>query len=108
MNLPDIVDILGPRPYPFKESVKEYLSELRTRKETEAELSEQEKRAEEARKVDLANNTKFDVDADDSTEDKKPTGDKPSEVDAAVPAADETAKDEPAEGTSEDKKGEES
>ena len=32
LSLPDIVDILGPRPFPVKESVIEYLSELRARK----------------------------------------------------------------------------
>ena len=29
LSLPDIVDILGPRPYPLKETVAEYLKELR-------------------------------------------------------------------------------
>jgi len=31
LSLPDIVDVLGPRPYPIKESVKDYLEELRAR-----------------------------------------------------------------------------
>lgn len=31
LSLPDIVDILGDRPFPIKESVKEYLEELRAR-----------------------------------------------------------------------------
>jgi|Transcript_46932 ATP-dependent Zn protease len=33
LSLPDIVDILGPRPYPIKESVIEYMQELRARKD---------------------------------------------------------------------------
>ena len=32
MALPDIVDCLGSRPYPLKESLLEYLEELRERK----------------------------------------------------------------------------
>ncbi len=32
MALPDIVDCLGHRPYPLKESLLEYLEELRERK----------------------------------------------------------------------------
>ena len=48
LSLPDIVDILGPRPYPIKESIMEYMSELRTRKEQEDEiLAAEEKKAEE-------------------------------------------------------------
>jgi len=32
LALPDIVDVLGQRPYPLKESLLEYLEELRERK----------------------------------------------------------------------------
>jgi len=32
LTLPEIVDLLGPRPYPLKESLVEYLQELRERK----------------------------------------------------------------------------
>ena len=45
ISLPDIVDILGPRPYPLKETVAEYLKELRERKEDEA--NEPEKKEED-------------------------------------------------------------
>lgn len=31
LALPDIVDLLGPRPYPMKESIREYLEELKSR-----------------------------------------------------------------------------
>ena len=35
ISLPDIVKILGDRPYPLKESVREYLEELKQRQEKE-------------------------------------------------------------------------
>ena len=28
ITLPDLIEVLGPRPYPMKESMKEYLDEL--------------------------------------------------------------------------------
>lgn len=37
IGLPDIIRILGDRPYPMKETVKEYLQELIDRKEKEAQ-----------------------------------------------------------------------
>lgn len=37
LALPDIVDILGQRPYPLKESLQEYLQELRERTKEEEE-----------------------------------------------------------------------
>jgi len=40
LALPDIVDVLGPRPYPFKKSVMEYLEELRER---EVDVAEEDK-----------------------------------------------------------------
>lgn len=41
MALPDIVDCLGLRPYPLKESLLEYLEELRERKVEEDTLAAQ-------------------------------------------------------------------
>jgi hypothetical protein len=38
MALPDIVDCLGYRPYPLKESLLEYMEELRERKVEEEAL----------------------------------------------------------------------
>ena len=48
ISLPDIVEILGPRPYPLKTSLLEYLEELKERinedeKEAAAEKAEEEK-----------------------------------------------------------------
>jgi len=31
ITLPDLIDVLGPRPYPMKESMREYLDELEKR-----------------------------------------------------------------------------
>jgi len=44
LSLPEIVEILGPRPFPLKDTVKEYLLELQERNEAE----EKEKEAKEA------------------------------------------------------------
>jgi len=79
LSLPDIVDTLGDRPYPIKESVIEYLQELRQREEKSGELSEQEKLVEEKLKK-AVEDTKFDPDA---AEDAK---EEDEEVDAAVKA----------------------
>lgn len=35
INLPEIMKVLGERPYPLKESIREYLEELEQRKEVE-------------------------------------------------------------------------
>ncbi len=40
--LPEIVDILGQRPYPIKASILEYLTELRERSVEEKALKEEE------------------------------------------------------------------
>ena len=37
INLPEIMEVLGERPYPLKESIKEYLKELEKRKQEEEE-----------------------------------------------------------------------
>ena len=61
--MPDIVEILGPRPFPLKESVQDYLQELKDRADTEEQLkSEEEKLAEEKKKA-AAEKIKFDPDS---------------------------------------------
>lgn len=42
LALPDIVEVLGQRPYPLKSSILEYLQELKERK-VEEEAAEHEK-----------------------------------------------------------------
>jgi len=32
LSLPDIVEIMGPRPFPMKETLKDYLEEMNERK----------------------------------------------------------------------------
>lgn len=55
ISLPDIVDILGPRPYGQKKQLDEYLEELREREAEEKEEAEKaEADAKEAEEVDAA------------------------------------------------------
>ncbi len=49
LALPDIVECLGQRPYPLKETLLEYLQELRER-QTEEQAAETAKKAEESEK----------------------------------------------------------
>jgi hypothetical protein len=51
VNLTDLVDVLGDRPYGINDSMKEYLKEMRTRDEIE----KQEKEKEEAELRDTSN-----------------------------------------------------
>ena len=49
MALPDIVDVLGQRPYPLKASLLEYLEELKDRRvEEDIQAKEEEKKKEQA------------------------------------------------------------
>ncbi len=41
LNLPDIVEIMGPRPFPMKETLREYLEELKEREVVDAKLIEE-------------------------------------------------------------------
>jgi hypothetical protein len=82
INLPEIMAILGERPYPLKDSVKEYLEELEKRKADEEEI-------------------KFDDSADKEADE---------EVDAAVKddePKEEEAKEETSESEKKSKDGEE-
>jgi hypothetical protein len=51
ISLPDIVRILGDRPFPLKESIRQYLEELKTRKEQDDEKEEEKKHKEHAEKA---------------------------------------------------------
>ena len=46
--LPDIVEVLGPRPYPQKKELLDYLEELKERKKEDEEAEEKKVRDEEA------------------------------------------------------------
>jgi hypothetical protein len=68
LSLPEIVEIMGPRPFPMKESIAEYLQELKDRKVTEDELKEQETEAEAEKKKSALDQIKFDADAAEELE----------------------------------------
>lgn len=66
--MPEIVDILGPRPFPLKETLKEYLTELRDRKEDDEKMqADADKLAEENRQK-AKDQIKFDPDAPEPVE----------------------------------------
>ena len=69
ISLPDIVDILGPRPYPIKESVIEYLQELRERKDTVDEMAAENDKAAQEKHQAAVDATKFDPDAEEKEAD---------------------------------------
>lgn len=49
INLPQIIQVLGERPFPMKESLKEYLAEVTEREEQERKEKEEEEAAEKAK-----------------------------------------------------------
>lgn len=66
LNLTDIVEIMGERPFPMKENVAEYLKELHARKVVDEQIDAEEaklKEALEAKKKADSENIKFDIDA---------------------------------------------
>jgi hypothetical protein len=82
--LPDIVDVLGPRPFDMKESLKEYLSELRERATMDENLSQEERDAEIAKLKALQDSAKFDPNAkEDDDNDEPPNGEEKRESDKA-------------------------
>ena len=50
--MPEIVEILGPRPFGMKEGLREYLEEMKDRDEVDATLVEEEKAAEAQHRID--------------------------------------------------------
>ena len=66
LNLTDIVEIMGERPFAMKENVAEYLKELHARKVVDEQIDAEEaklKEALEAKKKADSENIKFDIDA---------------------------------------------
>lgn len=61
--LPDIVEILGPRPFPLKDSILEYLEELKERNREDEEIKIKED--EDAK--NLADSAKFEEEIEEST-----------------------------------------
>lgn len=71
LSLPDIVEIMGERPFPMKETVQEYLRELKERQVVDASLKEEtdrQKAEQEERKKEEDKNLKFDIDAAEKAE----------------------------------------
>merc|ERR1740139_2102181 len=62
---------MGPRPFPMKETLKEYLQELKDRAVLDEEAIRDEKEREDAYKIEMADKIKFDVDAEEEPEEKE-------------------------------------
>jgi AFG3 family protein len=62
LSLPDIVEILGPRPFPMKANILEYLDELRERDREDEEI----KIKEEEDAKNLADSAKFEEEIEES------------------------------------------
>ena len=75
LNLPEIVDILGPRPFPLKETVAEYLRELRGRKVTEAEDSAAKEEVDKEKEKQRSHNAYNDAEEADAKEEDKESSD---------------------------------
>lgn len=63
LALPDIVEILGPRPFPLKDSILEYLEELRERNKEDEQIKINEE--EEAAQT-LADSVKFEEEIEEN------------------------------------------
>lgn len=71
LSLPDIVEILGQRPYPMKDTLLEYLQELKDRRVEEAEEQQTKDDAAETKaKEDAENKDKEEIPEDKESEDK--------------------------------------
>lgn len=72
--MPDIVEIMGERPFPMKESVVEYLAELKARQEVDEQLDAEEKELQakmDEKKKQEQENMKFDADAEEKDKEAK-------------------------------------
>ena len=71
MALPDIVEVLGQRPYPLKASLLEYLEELKDRRvEEDIQAKEEEKKKKQAEAAE-PNTTSSSSDEKKDAEEKK-------------------------------------
>lgn len=70
ISLPDIVEILGPRPFPLKASLLEYLEELKER-DAEDILEAAKKADEESKETSEDDAAEVDEKVDEKKEDKK-------------------------------------
>jgi len=82
INLPEIMSVLGDRPFPLKESVKEYLEELEKRKKDEEETKfddAADKATEGEEVVDAAEKADKDEEVVDSAEKPEESSEKPAD-----------------------------
>ena len=71
ISLPDIVDTLGPRPFPAKAQLNDYLAELRQRQEEDAaEKAQDENAAERAESTEQSEESPTKEDKGDSKDEK--------------------------------------
>merc|ERR1712084_149013 len=70
LSLPEIVEIMGPRPFPLKETLKEYPQELKDRMEEEEKLKEEELKVQAEKREATAAAIAFDADAEEGDEEK--------------------------------------
>ena len=102
LSLPDIDDILGQRPFPIKDTLKEYLQELRDRKDKDDETAEEEKKAEAMNKAAM-DATKYDPDAEEPPSEDKAAPENQQKSDSAA-ASEESKEQETSKPTEEEKK----
>ena len=78
LALPDLLDVLGERPFPMKETMKEYLEELNRRKEeNEAKAEDEDQTEDETEDDDKKSDDTSDDKSDDTADDK--SGDESTE-----------------------------
>lgn len=109
LSLPDIVDTLGERPYAVKESVTEYLTELRARQDTVDEVRSEEEAKADAKRKAAIDATKFDPDAEEPAESEEKQEDAAAKADddSDAAAADKPDNEDADEGKKDGKKDEE-
>lgn len=112
INLPKIIKVLGDRPFPMKESLKEYLSELTDRERKDAEEKAKKAEDDEVNAAEQAMNTEDATDKTDATEgaetEDAQTVDGQTDKTESVESAKDEDKDESKEETKEDEDKDES
>ena len=82
LSLPDIVEIMGPRPFPMKETLQDYLQELKDRQHSDEAAAQEDKDREEQERKDKMDATKFDPDAKEEEDELVQDAAKPLESDS--------------------------
>lgn len=85
--LPDIVEVLGPRPYPQKKELMDYLEELKERA-----IEEEEKAAQAAEQAESEDKAEGDAKKEDDGEKTENEADKEDKSDSAETPSDKSQK----------------